>query len=142
MFEKTSPNTRSYRRLNCTEPERMNTLEATRLGMEETAATLVAPLRHPELESLGTESIRRFVKKRKAYERTLEEADQQKGTTSHPVSLMFSIKQDLLEDIVDLGPLGDELVDVKFITDQIIQEWLKKHENTKKASWALGTVDS
>lgn len=113
----------------------------TRTGLAAKSMPLVAPLSHPELTSLGTESIRNFINKRKAYERTLTERDQQEGTTSRPVSLCFSIEQDLLEDLVDLRQLGPEVEKVENISDSILQEWLEEQVTTfDYYAWiALGT---
>ena len=104
---------------------------------------VITPISHPVLRRLGIEDIRRFVKDRGAYVSAIKERCQQEGSEElqKPVSLRFSIDPDILENLVEIGSLGEQVTSIDDVTDENIQAWLSDHVESDRDSLSKAQID-
>ncbi len=85
------------------------------------------------LHALGKQDILEFGRARLSYLDSVKECmDDAGGTDIAPVSIKASIHVDLLWSLVDLQEFGDDVQDVRDVTESMLDNWLGKHTQKSK----------
>jgi hypothetical protein len=92
---------------------------ATRMA----GAHMFQAVQHPELDTLGSVTIRDFLKKRAGYLRLVTQKNKADGVNVTPITVMASIDPELLECLIDMEKIDANSVDDS--TDESVIEFLE-----------------
>ena len=84
------------------------------------------PTQYPELKTLGSKAIHTFLRERERYLRLANEAAAQ-GSRHQPVSLVASVKFELLKALISLDTF-EGVRDISSLTDVTLQVWLSEKD--------------
>jgi hypothetical protein len=85
-------------------------------------APMFQAVQHPELDTLGQEDIRDFMKKRARYLWLVAQNNKADGVNVTPITVVASIDPELLENLIDMEEIDAESVDD--CTDECVMEYL------------------
>jgi hypothetical protein len=86
-------------------------------------AHMFQAVQHPELDTLGQVAIRDFLTKRARYLRLVAQNNKADGVNVTPITLVASIDQELLENLIDMEEIHANFMDD--CTDESVMEFLE-----------------